>query len=184
MSGSWLQRRVQTHKIGATKLWVLRWNRSLQSYRLPASSSGKPSFCRIKNAAFGLKQSFLQEYIQVHNAFCYICRKNPPNLFHGAPWRGRGRNAQKLRATPFMMSPALMREPHTNHPAPPCCFTPRFQMSCTEWTHWLWFQKVRKLPKMMKAQKTSLESFSTCCSLHIVTVINASARCSEPTLFF
>lgn len=87
-------------------------------------SSGIPVSVSIKNATFGMKQSFLKEYIQVHNAFCYICSNFP--YFHGSPWRERGRAKQRERESKSLHN-VRSADGSTSISTPPqpnqvCCF--------------------------------------------------------------
>lgn len=59
--------------------------------RTTTLSSGIPVSVSIKNATFGVKRAFLQEY--VHNPSRYSCSNFPS--FHGSPWRGRGRDTRR-----------------------------------------------------------------------------------------
>ncbi len=75
--------------------------------RMTTLSSAIPVSVRIKNATFGVKQSFQQKNIQVHDTFCCICSNFPSP--HGSPWRGGGRETMRRRGrrmgvTPYTVS--------------------------------------------------------------------------------
>lgn len=99
-----------------------------------------PSFSvSIKNATFGMKRSFLQEYIQVHNTFCYVCSK-PPLFSWLTLERGRQRCTERekrvggvgglhnVRSADGSTSIAILPNLHNQV----CCFQPCFQLSHTE----------------------------------------------------
>lgn len=79
-----------------------------------------------------MKPKFLQEYIQVHNTFCYICSNFPS--FH-SPCKERGSGSRRERL-PYIMSGVLTGAPPShrllNLHNQVCCFQPCFQLSCTE----------------------------------------------------
>lgn len=102
--------------------------------RMTTLSSGIPASVGIKNATFGVKRSFLKEYIGAHNTFCCICSNLPS--FHGSPWRGGGKARQWERGSNSLhnvrsadRNTSISSPPHTAQSS--LLFQPCFQLRRT-----------------------------------------------------
>lgn len=130
-----------------------------QSYSIPVSA--------IKNATFWVKWSSLQEYIHIHNTFCYICSNF--QSFHGSPQRRGGGSHSPHKAKCWWehlhliaSSSCIIRSVVSNHV---------FNWATQRGTCSLSFQKNLKIASDDKSSGLLHSVLFKICSVFIVTVI-------------